>query len=318
MSIRSEERRDKRRGGRWNAWASGIVRGGIAAAMSVALCAPAMMAQSSQSEQNQNGHSFQRSFSMNAGGTLVVENGKGTIHITGSDTNQVVVNVRKIFDGGSDKDRQEWMAETKVSFDSMPNHLNVRVEYPDWNCVFCVNLDDEVDLTIAVPHAINIELDGNRPDMAIASIQGDIRIFSNRSAIAIRSTEGAIRIETNRGDVRLADVAIKGRLEVTSNRADAVIEAKSLAGDADLETERGSIVVRMPPTVGMNLDYVGGRRASFHCDFPVTTNENGAELNDVSGRVGRDGARISGAVNQGGPRMILRTERGSISIEKAS
>jgi hypothetical protein len=290
----------------------------LTAAMAVALSAPVVLAQTSQGQQDQSAEAFQRSFSMNAGGTLVVENRKGTIHITGSDTNQVVVNVRKIFDGGSEKDRQEWMAETKVSFDSMADHLNVRVEYPDWNCMFCVNLSDEVDLTIAVPHAINIELDGNRPDMEISSIEGNIRISSNRSRIAIKSTSGAVRIETNRGDVRLSDVAIKGRLEVTSNRADAVIEAKSLVGDADLETERGSIVVRMPSTVGVDLDYVGGRRASFHCDFPVTTNQNGAELNDVSGRVGRDGARISGALNQGGPRMILRTERGSISLEKAS
>lgn len=293
-------------------WTAGVC---VAFAMVVALTAPAVFAQSAQ---DANGEAFQRSFSMSAGGTLVVENRKGTIHVTGSDTNQVVVSVRKIFEGGSEKDRQEWMAQTKVSFDSMPDHLNVRVDYPDWNCVFCVNVDDEVDLTIAVPHAINVELDGTRPDMAISSIDGNIRISSNRSRIDVRSTEGAIRIETNRGDVKLSDVAIKGRLELTSNRAEAVIEAKSLAGDADLETERGSIVVRMPANVGVNLDYVGGRRASFHCDFPVTTNQNGAELNEVTGRVGREGARISGAVNQGGARMTLRTERGSISLEKAS
>jgi hypothetical protein len=287
----------------------------VVAALAVTLGAPTVFAQNTQ---DTNGEAFERSFSMNTGGTLVVENRKGTIHVTGSDTNQVVVNVRKIFDGGSEKDRQEWMAQTKVSFDSLPDHLNVRVDYPDWNCVLCVNLDDEVDLTIAVPHAINIELDGNRPDMTISSVEGNIRISSNRSRIDVRSTEGAIRIETNRGEVKLSDVAVKGRLELTSNRADAVIEAKRMDGDADLETERGSIVVRMPATVGVNLDYVGGRRASFHCDFPVTTNQNGAQLNDVSGRVGREGARISGAVNQGGPRMTLRTERGSISIEKAS
>jgi hypothetical protein len=293
-------------------WA--VVCAALAAAV-VVFGAPSVLAQAAQ---DTNPESFQRSFPMNAGGTLVVENRKGTIHITGSDTNQIVVNVRKIFDGGTDKEHQEWMAETKVSFDSMPNHLNVRVDYPDWNCVFCVNVTDEVELEIAVPRATNVELDGNRPDMAISSIDGDIRISSNRSAIAIRSTEGAIRIETNRGDVKLSDVAIKGRLELTSNRADAVIEAKSMAGNADLETERGSIVVRMPSTVGVDLDYAGGRRADFHCDFPVTTNGNGAELNDVSGRVGRDGARISGTVNQGGPRMILRTERGTISLEKGS
>lgn len=287
----------------------------VTAVIVLALCAPTVLAQASQ---DANPESFQRSFPMSAGGTLVVENRKGTIHVTGSDTNQVIVNVRKIFEGGSEKERQEWMAETKVSFDNQPNHLNVRVEYPDFDCVFCVNVTIGVELTIAVPRATNIELDGNRPDMAIASIDGDIRISSNRSTIAIKSTDGAIRIETNRGDVRLSDVAIKGRLELTSNRADAVIEAKSIAGNADLETERGSIVVRMPATVGVNLDYVGGRRSSFHCDFPVTTNQNGAELNDVTGRVGRNGARISGALNQGGPRMILRTTRGTISLEKAS
>jgi hypothetical protein len=313
MDIRRKRGHEERFSGRGQRRVLAVVT----AAMALALCAPAIFAQAAQ-QQDQNGEAFQRSFSMSAGGTLVVENRKGTIHITGSDTNQVVVNVRKIFDGGSDRDRQEWMAATKVNFDSVPDHLNVSVDYPDWNCVFCVNVDDEVDLTIAVPHAINVELDGNRPDMEIASIEGNIRISSNRSRIAIRSTDGAIRIETNRGDVKLSDVAIKGRLEVTSNRAEAVIEAKSIAGDADLETERGSIVVRMPSTVGMNLDYQGGRRASFHCDFPVTTNQNGAELNDVSGRVGREGARISGALNQGGPRMILRTERGSISLEKGS
>jgi Putative adhesin len=294
---------------------SKVARVGMILAVALALGAPAMRAQSSQ---EQNGEAFQRSFPMNAGGTLVVENRKGTIHVTGSDTDRVVVSVHKIFLGGSDKDRQEWMAETKVSFDSVPNHLNVRVDYPEWSCVFCVNLSDEVDLTIAVPRATNIEFDGNRPDMAISSIDGDIRISSNRSPIAIKSTNGAIRIETNRGDVKLLDVAIKGRLDITSNRADAVIEAKSLTGNADLETERGSIVVRMPSTVGLNLDYQGGRRASFHCDFPVTTNENGAELNDVRGRVDRDGVRISGAVNQGGARMMLRTTRGSISLEKSS
>lgn len=293
-------------------WAAGVC---VAFVVAMALGAPGVFA---QAVQDANPESFQRTFPMNAGGTLVVENRKGTIHVTGSDSNQVVVSVQKIFEGGSDKDRQEWMAGTKVNFDGAPSHVSVRVEYPDWNCFFCVNVTDEVDLTIAVPRATNVELDGVRPDMSISSIEGDIRISSNRSAIAIKSTEGAIRIETNRGDVRLSDVAIKGRLELTSNRAEAVIEAKSIAGNADLETERGSIVVRMPATVGVNLDYVGGRRSSFHCDFPVTTNGNGTELNDVSGRVGRDGARISGALNQGGPRMILRTTRGTVSLEKAS
>lgn len=310
MGIRLAERE-----GRFSRNLSGWLLAAVTAAMVLAVCAPGVFAQAAQ---DANPESFQRSFPMSAGGTLVVENRKGTIHVTGSDTNQVVVSVRKIFEGGSEKERQWWMAESKVSFDSTTSHLNVRVEYPSWNCVFCANISDEVDLTIAVPRRTNVELEGTRPDMEVASIDGNIRISSNRSPIEIKSTRGAIRIETNRGNVRLSDVAITGRLGLTSNRAEAEIDAKSLAGEVDLETERGSIALRIPSTVGVNLDYVGGRRASFHCDFPVTTNQNGAELNEVTGRVGRQGARISGALNQGGPRMILRTERGSISIEKGS
>lgn len=290
-----------------------------ALAVGSALSAPMVFAQDAQKS---NPESFQRSFPMSAGGTLVVENLKGTIHVTGSDTNQVAVSVRKVFTGGSDKERQWWIANAKVDFDSAPNHLNVRVEYPNWNCVslfmHCAEISDEVDLTIAVPRATNIELDGTKPDVAISSIEGNIRITSTKSPIDIRATEGAIRIDTTKGDVRLSDVAIKGRLDLTSTKADAVIEAKSIAGDVNLETEKGSVVVRMPSTAGVDLDYVGGRRASFHCDFAVTTNENGAELNDVSGRVGREGAHIAGAINQGGVRMTLRTERGTISIEKGS
>ena len=293
-------------------WLGGVCVAFVAA-MAIGPNAPGVFAQTAQEA---NPETFQRSFPMSSGGTLVVENRKGTIHITGSDTKQVVVNVRKVFEGGSEKERQEWMAGTKVNFDSAANHLNVRVDYLSWNCVFCVNVRDEVDLTIEVPRATNVELEGTRPDMAIGSIDGNVRIASNRSTIAVKGTDGAIRIETNRGDIRLSDVAVKGRLELTSNRAEAVIEAKSIAGNVDLETERGRIALRIPSTVGLDLDYVGGRRADFHCDFPVTVNGNGTELRDVSGRVGRSGAHITGKLNQGGPEAILRTTRGTVSIEK--
>lgn len=293
-------------------WATGVW---VALVVAVALSVPSVFAQGTQEA---NPESFQRSFPMSAGGTLVVDNRKGTIHVTGSDTNQVVVSVQKIFEGGTVEERQDWMRTTTVGFESQPDHLNVRVEYPSWSCTFCMNMNDEVDLTIAVPRETNVELNGDKPDMAISSINGDIRISSEKSTIAIKSTSGAIRIGTSKGDVRLSDVAIRRELKLTSNKADAVIETESVKGDVDLETEKGSIVVRMPATVGVTLDYVGGRRATFHCDFPVTTNVSGAELRDVHGRIGRDGARINGMVNQGGARMTLRTDRGSISIEKGS
>src|SRR5262249_44044232 len=81
---------------------------------------------------------FQPTFTLGSGGTLAVDNYKGTIHVTGSNTNQVVVNVVKRFEG-SDSDRKWWMENTKVDFSSDSGRVEVKVHYPNqtWNCWLC-------------------------------------------------------------------------------------------------------------------------------------------------------------------------------------
>src|SRR5260370_16848346 len=54
------------------------------------------IAQAQQPEQRS-----QRSFTVSAGSTLKVDNYKGTIHVAGSDANQVVVNLLTRFEAGS-------------------------------------------------------------------------------------------------------------------------------------------------------------------------------------------------------------------------
>jgi hypothetical protein len=81
-----------------------------AAKLLIVFLALASLAQAQQPEEK-----FQRSFNVNPGSTLRVENYKGTIHVTGSNTNQIVVNVFKRFEG-SGSDRKWWMENVKVSF----------------------------------------------------------------------------------------------------------------------------------------------------------------------------------------------------------
>lgn len=241
---------------------------------------------------------FERSFALAAGGTIAVENRKGTIRVTGSDGNKVTIRVEKRISGGTEKQREEWIATTKVNFANEANRVTVRVEYPDINCTFCANTEDEVDLIIAAPREVNLELS------------------STKSAIEVKGTSGRVRVDTEKGSVRLEGVTANG-LRVSSQNTDTIIATKSITGDVDVETEKGSIVLRVPSTVGLNLDYHGGAKAIFSCDFPVTINGEGTELRNVSGRAGRNRTHITGKVNQGGPQVILRTSKGSVSIENA-
>jgi len=271
----------------------------------IALAAPKLRSQSSSNDKPE---SFQRTFSIAPGGTLNVDNYKGTIHVTGSDGNQVVVDVTKRFDG-NETDRKWWMENVEVNFHNDPNHVAVEVKYPQWTCTFCWQGHDytaAVELEIHVPRQINVTLESYKPDIKVASIQGDIRIKSYKSPITIDSTTGAIRIDTYKETVKLHNVTLKGPLEVKSYKADAEIDARALGESATLESGKGSIVLRLPQSAGFDVDYEGGRRASFHSDFALTS---AASAFDHS---------VRGTINQGGSHVRLRTEKGSVSLEKLS
>jgi hypothetical protein len=276
----------------------------------IALATPRLRSQSSghdQSAAEQTDH-FQRSFAIASGGTLQVDNYKGIIHVTGSDGNQVVVDVTKRFEG-NEADRKWWMENVEVNFHNGSDRVAVEVKYPQWNCGFCWQGHDftaSVELEIRVPRQINVTVESYKPDIKIASVQGDIRIKSYKSPITIDSTVGAIRIDTYKETVKLQNVTLRGPLEVKSYKADAEISARSLGESATLESEKGSIVLRVPQSAGLEVDYEGGRRATFHTDFPLTS------------EAGRLDHSVRGTINQGGTRLRLRTEKGTVSLEKLS
>lgn len=271
----------------------------------VALATPRLRSQSTSSDPSAH---FQKTFSITPGGTLEVDNYKGTIHVTGSDTNQVAIDVNKHFEG-NDADRKWWMENVQVNFRNESNRVAVEVKYPQWTCIFCWQGHDftaAVDLEIHVPRQINVKLESYKPDIKVASIQGDIRIKSYKSPIEIDSTTGAVRIDTYKETVKLRNVNLRGPLEIKSYKADAEIDARSLGDSVALENEKGSIVLRIPANTGMDIDFDGGRRSSFHSDFAMAS------------QTGSFDSSFRGKVNQGGTRLRLRTGKGSISLEKLS
>src|SRR5882724_4238717 len=178
------------------------------------LAAPTLWSQTSSS--GQQSERFQRSFTITSGGTLAVDNYKGTIHVTGSDTNQVVVDVHKRFEG-SDSDRKWWMENTQVNFSDGGGQISVDVKYPNQSCIFCWQFHDyvaEVDLEIRVPRQINVTVESYKPDIKVSYIKGDIRIKSYKSPITIESTTGAVRVDTYKDSVKLSNVTIRGTLDV--------------------------------------------------------------------------------------------------------
>lgn len=260
-------------------------------------------------QSQQNDEKIQRSFSVKDGSTLQVENYKGTIHVTGSNGNQVTVTATKRF-SGSDADRKWWMENTKIDLEQSGDRVEVNVHYPNqnWSCWLCWQdhqYQAEVDVEIQVPHRINVDLNGYKPDIRIYSVQGNIKIKSYKAPMMVESTNGSIFIDTYKDTIHLKNVAVHGGLEVKSYKADTEIEARVLEGSTRVETYKGSTILRVPGDIGLNVDFSGSRRGSFHTDLPMAIATQS-----------RYGSEIRGTINQGGTPLILRTGRGTVSVEK--
>ena len=273
----------------------------------VAMATPRLRSQSASGGSDQT-ERLQKTFSMANGGTLEVENYKGTIHVTAADTNQVTVDVTKRFEG-NDADRKWWMENVQVNFHNDSNRVAVEVKYPQWTCTFCWQGHDysaAVELEIHVPRQTNVKLESYKPEIKVAGIQGDVRVKSYKSPIELDSTTGAVRIDTYKETVKLRNVNVRGPLEIRSYKAEAEIDARSLGDSVTLENTKGSIVLRVPANAGLNVDFEGSRRSSFRSDFAMTS------------QTGSFNSSFRGTVNQGGTRVRLRTEKGSVSLEKLS
>src|SRR5579859_2853487 len=154
----------------------------IAMVGAIALIAPMLRSQVSGSAPASD--HFQRSFAIKQNGTLHVDNYKGTIHVTGSDGDQVVVDVTKRFEGGNDSDRKWWMENTEVDFHSDSGRVSVEVKYPQWSCGFCWQGHDfsaQVELEIRVPRQINVNLESYKPDIK------PFRDTSNRESLLLQT-----------------------------------------------------------------------------------------------------------------------------------
>jgi hypothetical protein len=239
--------------------------------------------------------------SLIAGGSVVVENGRGDVWVEGWDQAEIVVEAHKVFEGYS-ADRDRWMRETKVSLEGDDHRRVVKVEYPSdlfhswggWNG------RRTVDLRLHLPRQINAELKTSRGRVTVQQIAGKLDLNSDRGDLDISHVDGELRVHCDRGDLKVRDSIIRGGIRVNLDRGSARIELKHLDGDSDLEVSRGDLSLTLPANASFVLDAERNRRSSFHSDFALLA------------RGGFDGNRIHGDVNGGGPTLRLRDDRGSV------
>jgi Putative adhesin len=242
---------------------------------------------------------------MASGGSVSIENGRGDLWLEGTDQSEIVVEAHKVFEGGSEADRERWMRETQVRLEGDEHHRIVRVDYPHefdfgmhWGYTHRA-----VNLTIHIPRQANGDLKTDRGKVNVRRIAGKLDLSTDRGDVDVNDCDGELRVHGDRGRLTVSETAIRSGLRVNFDRGDVDLRLTSFAGDSDIDLDRGNLTLRLPAKSAFTLDLDRSRRSTFRTDFPVLS--HGSYRSD----------HLRGDVNGGGPVLRIRGDRGNVSLQ---
>jgi Toastrack DUF4097 len=315
--------------------------------VSLVFAALALTALTAHADQN----TVHRTFNVGNGGTLHVDADVGDVHVTSGSAGAVTIEVTR---RGSSED----VRNDHLTFDQSGNDVTVRSRNEHESSWFRWSRSLDVHYEIRIPSRYNIEvktsggnitgsdIGGNADvhtsggDVKLGRVSGTVRAKSSGGDVTIESSGGTVNANTSGGDVVIHEAA--GNLEAKTSggsieirhaggtvlahtsgggiriddamdTVDATTSGGSITarfsrqprGDSRLSTSGGGVTIELAPGIGAELD----ARASgggVRSDVPVT----------IQGT--RDDDSLVGRINGGGPRLVLRTSGGGITVRRGA
>ena len=296
-----------------------------------------------------------RGFNVSAGGTLRLDAGRGNIRIVTGGSG-VAVEVLKSARTNDREDAAELFRDFEIDFDQSGNDVVIRGRdrnKPNW---FQWSDKMRVQWNIRVPANYNAELRtsggsidvtdlsgkldarSSGGDIEAGRITGPVNVHTSGGSISIRSASGDVVAHTSGGSIEIGDA--RGRVEArssggsieldrvsgdanirtsgggirideTSGAVDAHTSGGSITarftqtprGDSRLVTSGGSVNVALAPGVSATID-AHSSGGGVDSDIPIT----------VMGKQKDDS--LNGTINGGGPKLVLRSSGGGVSLTK--
>jgi hypothetical protein len=256
----------------------------VAYALSAAVAFPAAAALPSRD--------VSKTLPLAAGENVRVETFKGSVKVTTWDRAEVAVDARiEADDSCASAERQaKWVEQTRVVVEKASGGVSIRSDYDALEAAAswfgtCTSRPF-VRYTIRMPKTAALKIKDYKSDLIVKELAADLEVDTYKGRLDVVGLAGGLKVETYKGEVNAALVR--------------------LGGDVRAETYKGSIVVRLPAGAAFELSADAGRHGVFQSDFP-------APASTASSRR----QLVQGAVNGGGPRVSLKSEKGSLAVRKA-
>ena len=158
---------------------------------------------------------------------VVIENGRGSVRVTGADETAVLISGRKTVRAfkREDADLTDRNTPLEVTRDGDAVVIRTRQEREAHSTRLYA------DLEVTVPRGANIEFRGREGDLDVTDLAGNVDARSDNAAIRVQNIGGSIRADVQKSDIVRA-VNVKGLVDI-KGRADNV-EMENVEGDVTI------------------------------------------------------------------------------------
>ena len=184
------------------------------------------------------------------------------------------------------------------------DHVDLEVRMPHHAFSLNFGSHSSIQVELRVPRELQSDIRTGDGSIIVENLKGATRLSTGDGRIEATSIDGTLDAQT--GDGR---IITRGRFDLlTLHTGDGSIEAEinngsRMTSEWSVRTGDGHVTLRLPATLSADLDVHTGD-GHIQSDLPVT----------VSGS--RNEHELRGKLNAGGPPFIVRTNDGSIRLER--
>lgn len=256
----------------------------------------------------------ERTFTVSPGGALIVDADAASVHVSGSDTNQVTVRMNV---HGS----EEELGTAKLDAFQKDDDVTVMMRRRGKDGWFGRRLWNgwgHIEVTVPQRYRISIHTAGGSVklkgtigsatlhtsggDIFVKNVYGNVEAQTSGGGIIADTIRGDVDAGTSGGDVRLLHV--DGKIRGRTSGGNVLCSLVGINRGISASTSGGGIQLTLPRATTANIEAItsGG---DFTSELPVAIRE-------------RQDGHVKGSINDGGEPIVARTSGGGISLRVAN
>jgi len=250
-----------------------------------------------------------KTFRLQPGGEVTLENVNGAIQVEGWDRDRVELHVVKKVQASSLERAEEAMRNFEVLIESTPEMLRVETNKPkgegglvSW--LRSASTQYQASYELRVPRHVIIDANTVNGRVTLTDLNGDVDADTTNGSIHMNRVSGRTSASTTNGSIQVAEARGSVSASTTNGRIRVSLMDVTPTADMSFSTTNGSVELELPADVQTHLE-ARTTNGGISTDFAVK----------VDGK--RGSKSIDAAINGGGDsRLKVRTTNGGIRIRE--